>query len=95
LTAGPEPHDSSDLLASERFAEFMHRARESFDYVLVDAPPVDLISDTAMLAAHSDGVLLVIDAKKTRKRSVRQSVRSLEAVGVDVLGTVMTNFKQR
>ena len=94
LTAGPEPHDSTDLLGSERFAEFMHRVRVSFDFVLVDAPPVDLVSDTAMLAAHSDGVLLVIDAKKTPKSSVRQSVRSLEAVGVDVLGTVMTNYKQ-
>lgn len=95
LTAGPEPHDSTDLLGSERFAEFMNRARKGFDYVLVDAPPVELVSDTAMLAAHSDGVLLVIDAKKTRKGSVRQSVRGLEAVGVKVLGTVMTNFKQR
>jgi Mrp family chromosome partitioning ATPase len=95
LTAGPEPHDSTDLLGSERFAEFMHRARNSFDYVLVDAPPVELGPDTAMLAAHSDGVLLVIDAKRTRKSSVRQSVRSLEAVGVDVLGTVMTNYKPR
>ena len=94
LTAGPEPHDSTDLLGSERFALFMHRVRVSFDFVLVDAPPVDLVSDTAMLAAHSDGVLLVIDAKKTPKSSVRQSVRSLETVGVDVLGTVMTNYKQ-
>jgi capsular exopolysaccharide synthesis family protein len=95
LPAGPEPPDSTDLLGSERFAEFMRRVRERFDYVLVDAPPVDLGSDTAMLAAHSDGVLLVIDAKRTRKGSVRQSMRSLEAVGVEVLGTVMTNYKQR
>jgi len=93
LTAGTEPYDSTDLLGSERFAEFMHRARERFDYVLVDSPPADLASDTAMLAAHSDGVLLVIDAKKTSKSSVRQSVRSLEAVGVYVLGTVITNDK--
>jgi Mrp family chromosome partitioning ATPase len=101
LTAGPEaapePHDSTDLLGSERFAEFMNRARKGVDYVLVDAPPVDLVSDTAMLAAHSDGVHLVIDAKKTRKGSfaARQSVRSLEAVGVDVHGTAMTKFKRR
>jgi len=95
LTTGPEPHDSTDLLGSECFTEFMLRVRERFDYVLVDAPPVDLVSDTAMLAAHSDGVLLVIDAKKTHKSSVRQSMRSLEAVGVDVLGTVMINYKQR
>ena len=91
LTAGPESHNSADLLDSERFAEFMHRMKERFDYVLVDAPPVGLVSDTAILASHSDGVLLVIAAKKTRKNAVQQSVRSLEAVGVEVLGTVMSN----
>jgi hypothetical protein len=42
LTAGPEPHDFTDLLASERFTEFMNRARKGFDHVPVDAPPVDM-----------------------------------------------------
>ena len=91
LTAGPEPDESADLLDSERFAAFMRQVRARFDYVLVDAPPVGLVSDTAILAAHSDGVLLVVDANKTPKNSVRQSVRSLEAVGVEVLGTVMSD----
>lgn len=95
LTAGPEPHNSADLLGSERFAEFVRQVGKRFDYVLVDAPPVGLVPDTAILAAHSDGVLLVIDAKKTSKTSVRQSVRSLEAVGVDMLGTIMNNYEQQ
>jgi capsular exopolysaccharide synthesis family protein len=95
LTAGPIPHNSADLLGSQRFTEFMRQVRERFDYVLVDTPPVGLVSDTAILAAHSDGVLLVIDNQKTRKGSVRQSVRSLQAVGVEVLGTIMNNYEQR
>ena len=93
LTAGPVPFSPTELLGSRRFAEFMRRVRGSFDYVLVDGSPVGLVSDTAILAAHGDGVLLVVDAQKTRKRSVRQAVRSLEALGVAVLGTVMNNVE--
>ena len=93
LTAGPVPPSPTELLGSRRFAEFMRRVRESFDYVLMDGPPVNVVSDTAILAAHGDGVLLVIDAQKTRKWSVRQTMRSLEAVGVNVLGTVMNNVE--
>jgi receptor protein-tyrosine kinase len=93
LTSGPVPPNPADLLGSQRFAGFMRRVREGFDYVLVDAPPVGLVSDTAILAAHSDGVLLVIDTRKTRKWAVRQSMRSLKAIGVNVLATVMNRVE--
>ena len=53
--------------------------------------PNFLIIGTAILATHSDGVLIVIDAQKTRKGSVRQSVRNLQAVEVEVLDTIMIN----
>ena len=93
LTAGPVPYNPTELLSSQRFAEFTARVREDFDYVLFDAPPVGLSSDAAIAAARSDGVLLVIDTRRTRKSSVRRSMRSLEAIGVRVLGTVMNNVE--
>src|SRR5215207_1510942 len=67
--------------------------REQFDYVPIDAPPVGLVSDPVILATQGDGVLPVSDAQNTRKGFVRQSMRSLEAVGARVLGTVMNNVK--
>ena len=60
---------------------------------MVDAAPVGLVSDPAILATQGDGVLLVSDAQNTRKGSVRQAMRSLEAVGAIVFGTVMNNVK--
>jgi receptor protein-tyrosine kinase len=93
LTAGPVPYNPTELLSSQRFAEFAGWVREDFDYILFDAPPVGLSSDAAIAATHSDGVLLVIDSRKTRKSSVRRSMRSLEAIGVRVLGTVMNNVE--
>ena len=92
-TAGPVPPNPTELLSAERFAEVLGQARREFDYVLVDTPPIQLVSDALDIAAHSDGVLFVIDSQNTSKASVRQSISRLDAVGARVLGTVMTKAK--
>ena len=91
LTAGLVPPNPAELLGSRRFTELVQQAREQFDYVLIDAPPVEVISDPLILATQSDGVLLVMDAQNTRKVSLRRSMRSLEGVEASVFGTVMNN----
>lgn len=93
VTTGPIPPNPAELLGSRRFTEFLDNARKSFDYVLLDAPPVQLVSDPAILATQGDGVLLVIDSQNTSRGSVRQAVHSLETVGTVVLGTVVNNLK--
>jgi receptor protein-tyrosine kinase len=89
LTVGPAPPNPAEVLSTQRFAELVGQVREEFDYVLLDGPPVGPVSDSAILSVHADGALLVVDATNTRKVAVRQSVRSLEAVGANVLGVVM------
>lgn len=91
ITSGPIPPNPAELLSSRRFAELLEQARQRYDYVLLDTPPTEMVSDSAVIASHSDGVLLVIDAQGTRKGSVRRAVHSLETVGANVLGTVMNN----
>lgn len=93
VTVGPLPSRPAELLGSKRFTEFLEQAREQFDYVLMDAPPTGPVSDPAILATQGDGALLVLDAQKTRKASLRKAKRTLEAVGAEVLGTVMNNVK--
>lgn len=93
VTAGPIPPYPAELLYSGRFAQLLDQARQGFDYVLLDSPPTQLVSDPLILAAQGDGVLLVIDLQNTRRGSVRHSMRSLEAVGANLLGTVMNNVE--
>jgi capsular exopolysaccharide synthesis family protein len=93
ITTGPVPPNPAELLSSRRFAELLNQAREEFDYVLLDVPPVGIVSDPVIAATQADGVLLVIDAQNTRKGAVRQAMRSLEGVGANVIGTVMNNVK--
>lgn len=91
VTVGTVPPTPAELLSSGRFTEFLSQVRQEFDYVLLDAPPTQSVSDPMIIASQGDGVLLVVDAQSTRKRSVQQSIRSLESVGARVLGTVMNN----
>jgi capsular exopolysaccharide synthesis family protein len=92
ITAGPPPPNPAELLSSRRLAEFFGRVRQEFEYVLVDTPPVRVVSDAAILAANGDGVLLVLDSQRVRKRSLRQALRTLEGVGANTLGIVMNNY---
>jgi len=92
VSAGPIPPNPAELLGSHRFAELITEVRQLFDYVLIDSPPTGSVSDPMIVAARADGVLLVVDSQGTSKRSLRGAVRSLEAVGAPVLGTVMNKF---
>jgi len=93
ITAGPPPPNPAELLSSRRFAEFIGQARREFDYVLVDVPSLDLVSDPTIAATQANGVLLVLDAQSTSKGAVRRAVRNLEAVGANVLGTAINNIE--
>lgn len=93
VSVGSVPPNPTELLGSRRFSDLLNTARQDFDYVLVDAPPVGLVSDPAILATQGDGVMLVLDAQSTRKGALREGVRSLEAVGANILGTVMNNVR--
>jgi capsular exopolysaccharide synthesis family protein len=93
VTAGSIPPNPPDLLGSNHFSKVLDQMRQEFDYVLLDTPPVELVSDPAILATKGDGVLLVADAQRTRKGAVRRSIRSLQTVGANVCGTVANNLK--
>jgi capsular exopolysaccharide synthesis family protein len=89
LTAGVLPPNPAELLDSRRFSELLATVRAEFDYVLVDSSPVGMVSDPIILATQVDGVLLTLDAHKTRRGDVRRAMRGLRTVGANVLGTVM------
>jgi capsular exopolysaccharide synthesis family protein len=94
LTVGPSPPNPTEVLSSQRFANLVRQARERYDYVLIDGPPVGQVSDPAILSVHADGTLLVIDAQDTRKVALRQSIGKLESVGAEVLGVVLNNARE-
>jgi capsular exopolysaccharide synthesis family protein len=93
VAAGPLPPAPDVVLGSARFARFLADAKANFDYVLLDSSPLLAVPDPIVLAAQADGVLLVLDARATRRGSVRRAMRSLSSVGADVLGIIMNKVE--
>lgn len=91
LAAGSVTPDPAELLASRLFAQLIDRVRRGYDYVLLDAPAVNVFSDPATLAPQVDGVLLVLNSHKTRREALRESTRRLKAVGANLMGCIMNN----
>jgi capsular exopolysaccharide synthesis family protein len=89
LPTGPLPPNPTELLISGRLEPLIGQARQLFDYVLIDSPPTELVSDPMVIATQADAVMLVLNSEETSKISMHRAVHDLEAVGANVVGTVI------
>ena len=95
VSSGPIPPNPTELLSSDRFADLIDQARQLFDYVLIDSPATESVPDPMIIATQADAAVLVLDPRRTREGSLSKTVRDLEAVGANILGTVMNNVKKK
>ena len=93
LLAGSIPPNPSELLGSVRMQEFIRNAREKYDYIVLDTPPVNVVSDSLTLAPQSDGVLLVVRMNQSDRISVRAAIEQMEYAQVKILGVVLNGVK--
>ena len=82
-------------MEDQRLGELLDRLAEDYRYVIIDTPPLDNISDGALIASMSDGAVLVVRCGETSKALVRQSLQQLDRVGCPVLGTVLNRAEIR
>ncbi|MEZ5333343.1 MAG: polysaccharide biosynthesis tyrosine autokinase [Thermoanaerobaculia bacterium] len=87
-TSGPTPPNPSELLASERMARFLEAARQTFDFVVVDTPPVLAVSDAILPGSRSDGVVLCFRANTVHREAVTECRDRLRFADVKILGAV-------
>lgn len=90
LPSGQVPPNPSELLGSAAMDQVLASLGEYFDYVLIDAPPLLLVTDAAVVGAKTRGVILAAASGKTRKQELSGAVRALETAGVGLLGIVVT-----
>jgi Mrp family chromosome partitioning ATPase len=89
LTAGRRPPNPSELLQSHAMSELIRDLRSRFDVVLIDSPPLLPVTDAALLAAQSDGLIMTVRHGKTSRDQVRVALQRVEAVGGNCLGMVI------
>jgi non-specific protein-tyrosine kinase len=91
LPAGPLPDIPADLIGSPAMEALITSLSEQADIVLFDASPVVSVTDAAVLASKVDGVLLVVNAGRTRREHALRAKAMLERVNARVVGAVLTN----
>ena len=77
LPGGEARSDVAELISGPKFKEILREAKEMFDYVIIDAPPLGIFTDANVLINHADGAMLVIRAGRTRYSAVDRVLESL------------------
>lgn len=95
LTAGSIPPNPLELLLSEKFKELLAKLSETYDTIIIDSPPVKLVSDAVILSSMATGVVFVLRADATPFQLARIAIRSLQRGGASMFGVVLNqaNFK--
>ncbi len=95
ITAGPSVPNPAELLQSERFSHLLAKWRKRYDRIVLDTPPVNAVTDAAVLSTKVDGVLLVVRAHNTTRDSAKHSVKALVDVSDKLLGVVLNAHDER
>ena len=89
MFAGPYSPNPAELLEEEMFTKLVLWARETYDYVIIDTPPMGNLIDGAIVARHCDGAVLVIESGAISFRLLQKVKAQLEKSGCRILGTVL------
>jgi capsular exopolysaccharide synthesis family protein len=92
MTSGPVPPNPAELLHGPAFARLVAAARERYDLVIFDSPPLGAVTDAAIIAPQVDGVIVVVRASQTTRDALRSTLRQLKDVHARVLGAVVNGF---
>jgi len=92
LPAGPVPDDSVPLLASQEMAALLKGVADSFEYVIIDSPPVLAATDAPILSSLVDGVLLVTASGRTSRVGLVRARKILVTAGAKILGTTFNKL---
>ena len=89
LLSGELPPNPSELLGSENMQKLLQRMSKRYDYILVDLPPVGVVSDACVIANSLDGVLFLVRQNVTERESVKYCIKQLELSGANLMGFVV------
>ena len=95
ITSGPLPPNPAELLGSKRMEALLDTLKQQTDFIVVDSPPVLVVSDSSALAAHIDTTLLVVNAGRTRRGPAQHSKEALTAIGASLGGVILNRVAQR
>ena len=93
LCSGSIPPNPAEILGSEPMAEFLEEIGRDFDYIIIDTPPLNVVSDALPVIRESDGVVLVVRSNQSTHPEIQKTISALEFIDAKILGFVV-NFAE-
>ncbi|HJU53678.1 MAG TPA: polysaccharide biosynthesis tyrosine autokinase [Pyrinomonadaceae bacterium] len=93
LTSGPVVAEATEYLGSDQMRKLVSTFRFTYDFIVIDSPPVAYFADGVLLSALVDGVVLVVNSGESVRDTVRQAYQVLQDVGANIYGVVLNNAK--
>ncbi|MDS0526516.1 CpsD/CapB family tyrosine-protein kinase [Clostridium sp. SHJSY1] len=93
LTSGTKAPNPTEILGSKYMETFLESLKDLYDIIIIDSAPLNSISDSQILGAKVDGVLMVIRANKTKRDSIVEAKDLLEKVSANLLGVVLNGVE--
>ncbi|HEX7118531.1 MAG TPA: polysaccharide biosynthesis tyrosine autokinase [Longimicrobiales bacterium] len=92
LSSGTFPPNPAELLGSARMRSLLERLEAEYDTIILDAPPLNMVTDAALLGTNADGVVVVARASRTEKAALTYAMEQLRNVRAGVLGAVLNDI---
>ena len=94
LCAGTLPPNPAELLGSEKMAELMIKLSQEYEYILIDTPPINFVSDARTLLPLVDGVVLVVRQMRTTHPELLNALTSLNFANAKILGVILNGIRR-
>lgn len=91
ITSGKIPPNPAEMLASKSMKRLLEQLANEYDYILMDTPPLNAVTDAQVLSTEADGTLIVIRSEKTKKESILTAKNLLQKVNANILGIVFND----
>jgi capsular exopolysaccharide synthesis family protein len=95
IPTGSNPHNPAELLASSRFGTLIAGLSPTYDAVLIDSPPINVVTDAAIIGRETDGAVFVVRAAKTTRAEISHAITQLRHVQVPVTGIVLNDYSAK
>ncbi len=95
VSSGKTPPNPAELLSGERAAKILQFAKEKFDYIFIDTPPVEIVTDVMVVAKQVTGVIVVVRSGITDGSILKHSIMSLEQGGARIVGFILNDLSPK
>lgn len=89
LTAGPIPPNPSELIGSENLLEIFQYVKKEYDFIIIDTPPVNTVTDAQLFSEIANYVVFIVDVQKNDRNAVKKGKELIEKAGAKILGVVL------